>query len=214
MGLVTRREIRTINRKYEDILANFKDSTDDRALAFNMYQIVLETINSLNDSANVHIRVAVTKAINNDLRKIDAIIHRFTGKVYAADQWVYPEDVPRVQAEYREEFKKRYGHLPIDTDFTSPSVTCFAVTSYRHYGSDESYYGFDGLFPTEDAAAEYIRKDIDDTVNEAGPIDDPSIDYDDFHAEIDGNVYDWQIEPVQLSADIVEMCFTAFHDAL
>lgn len=199
-----------LNRKYGDILAGFRSKMDDRMLAYNMFQIVLETINDLNSITNLHIRVSVLKTVHRDLLKIDSIIRRFTGKEYVAGQWVNSEDVPQTQAEFRE----KYGHIPVDTGFTSPSVTCFAVTSYRHYGSDESYYGFDGLFPTEEAAAEYIRKDIDDTVKETDTIGDPSIDYDDFHAEIDGNVYDWQIEPVQLSADIVEMCFTAFHDAL
>lgn len=210
MRSTTQNRIDALNRKYGSILAGFENKLDDRRLAYNIYQIALEAIRSLDNCDNIHIRVAAIKAINNDLRRVDAIILRFTGKVYAAGQWVSPEDVPRVQAEFRE----KYGHDPADVGADLPSATCFAVTSYRHYESDETYFGLDGLFSTEEAAAEYIRKDIDDTVKEADPVDDPDIDYDGFHAEIDGNIYDWQIEPVRISADIAEMCFTAFYDAL
>lgn len=210
MKSTTQNRIDALNGKYRSILAGFENKLDDRRLAYNIYLIALEAIRSLDNCDNIHIRVAATKAINNDLRKIDAIIRRFTGKVYAAGQWVNPEDVPRVQTEFRE----KYGHKPVNTGFAPLTVTCFAVTSYRHYESAETYFGLDGLFPTEEAAAEYIRKDIDDTVKEADPVDDPDIDYDGFHAEIDGNIFDWQIEPVQISADIAEMCFTAFYDAL
>lgn len=210
MRSTTQNRIDALNRKYGSILDGFENKLDDRRLAYNIYQIALEAIRSLDNCDNIHIRVAAIKAINNDLRRVDAIILRFTGKVYAAGQWGRPEDVPRVQAEFRE----KYGHDPADVGADLPSVTCFAVTSYRHYESDETYFGLDGLFSTEEAAAEYIRKDIDDTVKEADPVDDPDIDYDGFHAEIDGNIFDWQIEPVQISADIAEMCFTAFYDAL
>ena len=81
MRSTTQNRIDALNRKYGSILAGFENKLDDRRLAYNIYQIALEAIRSLDNCDNIHIRVAAIKAINNDLRRVDAIILRFTGKV-------------------------------------------------------------------------------------------------------------------------------------
>lgn len=68
--------------KYEYILKNFKGYQDDRELAINTYNILLNMCDDMKNVKNVHIRTAVNKEIREQEKMLDGIIERFTGKFF------------------------------------------------------------------------------------------------------------------------------------
>lgn len=76
--------------KYGDIMADYQDRTDDRRIAYNMYQQALKACKDMAKSNidNYFILNAVNEAIGVQKQEIDEIITRFTGKVYKDFTWV------------------------------------------------------------------------------------------------------------------------------
>lgn len=73
---------RCLKFKYEYILKNFKGYQDDRELAINTYNILLNMCDDMKNVKNVHIRTAVNKEIREQEKMLDGIIERFTGKFF------------------------------------------------------------------------------------------------------------------------------------
>lgn len=75
---------RVLTHKYGDIMTDYQDRTDDRRIAYNMYQQMLKACKDMSASGidNSFIRNAVNEAIHVQEQEIDEIIIRFTGKVY------------------------------------------------------------------------------------------------------------------------------------
>ena len=73
---------RCLKFKYEYILKNFKGYQDDRELAINTYNILLNMCDDMKNVKNVHIRTVVNKEIREQEKMLDGIIERFTGKFF------------------------------------------------------------------------------------------------------------------------------------
>ena len=66
--------------KYGKIMQEYEQYNDDRKLAYNMYNQILEVLEDLQNCNNSYIYVAVTIQINSDCLEIDDIIARFENK--------------------------------------------------------------------------------------------------------------------------------------
>lgn len=64
--------------KYNKIMQVYKNCDDDRRLAYNIYNQILEVLEELKECDNSYILVAISKEIKKDCRTIDNIIARFT----------------------------------------------------------------------------------------------------------------------------------------
>lgn len=84
----------------------------------------------------------------------------------------------------------------------------YCVSSLRCYENDEIYFGTDNVFLDEDAAKEYIRKDMDETVAEicaeGEDRQEIEVDYDDFSISAHGDKYRWNIAPISLPPALVK----------
>ena len=80
----------------------------------------------------------------------------------------------------------------------------YAVCSTRQY-TDEFYAGTDGIFPSRQAAVDYILRDMEDTIEEQGDVPEDNIDRQKFSViTIGGDRFDWYIDPLYL--DIDDLC--------
>lgn len=113
--------------KYADILQSFEETHDDRRIAWNCYQQLITACEAMRDSGieNSFASCAVKKAVREQEAEIDAIITRFTGKVYKGVKWVKPEEEEPKTVTYREFWaalselreKFREHHISLD-DYT------------------------------------------------------------------------------------------------
>lgn len=85
------------------------------------------------------------------------------------------------------------------------TVLLYAVSSSRKYQDDESYFGTDGVYATEEEAKAYIEEDVADTI-------ESDFGDDEYEREDDGNrielssadkVFVWQIEPIYVPREII-----------
>lgn len=72
----------------------------------------------------------------------------------------------------------------------------YVVTSLREYENDELYFGCDGVFASREAAKDYVKKDMNETVMQCTA---PLFEMDDDYCIHDGNdLYRWQIEGCEI----------------
>ena len=80
----------------------------------------------------------------------------------------------------------------------------YAVCSTRQY-MDEFYAGTDGVFPSRQAAVDYILRDMEDTIEELGDVSEDNIDRQGFSITSSwGDRFDRYIDPLYL--DIDDLC--------
>lgn len=81
-----------LTRKYGEILKDFEDAVDDRRIAWNIYQQLLEVCQVMDECnmENAFICCAVSDKIKEKEASIDNIITRFTGLVFQDYTWTEP----------------------------------------------------------------------------------------------------------------------------
>ena len=70
----------SINRlkfRYGKYAQQFKDARDDRLIVYNVYNNILEGLESLDDDPALFVKVAMNHAIKADCEELDEIIERF-----------------------------------------------------------------------------------------------------------------------------------------
>lgn len=73
---------RCLKFKYESVLRDLEGYHDDREIAINTYNILLNMCDDMKSVKNVHIITAVNKEIREQEKMMDGIIERFTGKFF------------------------------------------------------------------------------------------------------------------------------------
>lgn len=127
---------KVLTHKYADILKSFEETHDDRRIAWNCYQQLITACDAMRDSGmeDSFACCAVNKAIQQQEAEIDAIITRFTGKVYKGVKWVKPEEEEPKTVTYREfwaalsELRERFRehHISLD-DYTDDETGVIAL---------------------------------------------------------------------------------------
>lgn len=69
------------------LLEYWKDKSDDRLIAYNMYKIILRAKEEHDKLENGFCRLAIRKAIKAQEKQIDEIVYRFTGLKWKDCRW-------------------------------------------------------------------------------------------------------------------------------
>lgn len=80
-------ERRLFEEKYKPFLDEFRQHDDDRLLVANMADQLVEACEAMEDMENVFVRVAFDNAVDEQDKKMERIVTRFTGKVWNGFRW-------------------------------------------------------------------------------------------------------------------------------
>lgn len=76
-----------LQQKYAPLVAEFNQYMDDRKLMVNMLKQLLEACEAMNSMENVFVRVVFNNAVDEQDKKMERIVTRFTGKVWNGFRW-------------------------------------------------------------------------------------------------------------------------------
>ena len=77
----------SLKRKYEPFFEEFKQYRDDRILVPNCGNQLLEACEAMENMENTFVRVAFSKAYDEQEKTMESIVTRFTGKVWKDYRW-------------------------------------------------------------------------------------------------------------------------------
>lgn len=88
-----------ITRKYAEFVEDFENATDDRRVAYNCIHQIIGACKDMEGQDNIVIRCAINDYIRKEMKTIDRIVTRFTGKVYKGVRWWTPEELAAIWEE-------------------------------------------------------------------------------------------------------------------